>query len=388
MCVASESTCHLCGGQPPFGQTWDPDPFDGDLLICPECMAAEYVVCDRCGGFERRDEACGIGIVDETWRTDCYDCGETVPLGQLCSTDNGVVCSDCRLNYFTCDGCGRTMHDDAYGYDGLCVSCSEESRGITGLHGYCYKPDPEFHRSGNDPKPFDGRRHRRYFGIELETKGQYDRGADVGDLLAGHTAWYAKEDSSLGDSGAEFVSHPGTWSYWSLTHDWSWLREAEEQGFAAEESCGMHVHVNRASFTHYQLLKLAHFVNATPDMWFAASGRDEDAYDRWAKSENLDHLALKSKVANGGERYSALNMQPSRTAEFRVFAGTTDVGVVLARLALIVLTCEYVTQTGWREVTDKHADRLFRRWVAQHGYRYVGTAYAKRVFSMVAPTGE
>lgn len=315
----------------------------GDSFGRGECCR-EF--CDCCGDeVDARDSFGRGGCCSVT----CVECGETVEAVNVFD-----ACNDCRVN---CDHCG----DDILGDFNYCFECSEGlENSVEGVHSYGYRPDPFFHDSRPRAGGRAARPETRYFGVEIETEwpgGVEDVTCFVGD----ETDWYAKEDSSLGDGGCEFVSHPRTLESWLADEPhWRALVGAEEAGgkAASRERCGMHVHISRRSVSRLMQAKFDWLLMDDLDESERFAYRKLGYFCEPARSRQM--AATKAKAPMSVGRYQAVNAQPENTLEIRMFRSTLNPDVVRKRLATLHLLLEFVRNCAIADATWER----FHGWLA------------------------
>ena len=199
---------------------------DGQIL-CHNCADDLTAICDYCGSRIWRDNAYGDDYTD--------------------------LCSNCYHNHYSrCCCCDALVHEsDVYHLDGddYCHDCyDEECDKMHHIHDYGYKPNPQFYGDSD-----------RYFGIELEIDGAgKDDGyaeelLDIANEKSEHI--YIKSDGSLND-GMEIVSHPMSLDYHREFCWYEIMKKAVNLGYRSHQTstCGLHIHVNRDSFSDNQLL--------------------------------------------------------------------------------------------------------------------------------------
>jgi hypothetical protein len=189
----------------------------------------------------------------------------------------------------------------------MCLSCAEHDTGR--LLAYNYRPPNgwTFHGKGS-----------LFFGVELEIElGDNDLKETVQAVTEASDLVICKGDGSL-DYGFEIVSHPCALA---LHHDlWESVVGTLPKGVKSfnTRTCGLHVHVNRSGLSNLQIAKAVCFVNSQSNQEFVTTlaGRTGE---RWSK--RTEKKMADAWKANG-ERYEAINLQPRRTIEFRIFKGT------------------------------------------------------------------
>ncbi|MFF1612253.1 hypothetical protein ACFVYA_31105 [Amycolatopsis sp. NPDC058278] len=362
---------HQCSG---CGQIADVTSLtDVDGRICEYCERAErYHLCDRCDILIRDGYLCRAHALDEADESfTCGRCSDIVPLRlheplhatgdrQLCpacaddgfklcdhcdlyddalrSTETGRdLCDDCagRLDYYECSVCTTLIDSGTY-----CEDHRDDDDDIDSLHGYWYKPTPVFHGIGP-----------RYLGLELEISvppGHLsDRIDDTVDSLAG--LGYLKEDQSI-DYGFELVTHPMAYRWALDSFPWHLLDQLDRAGCSGDGN-GLHVHISRAAFTGpchvFRWMKFV-YRNA-PDVQTLA--RRSSSYAAFRDSER-DSIKDACKGTYYGQRSSAINAQPEKTFELRVFASSLDIQQVQAALAFADASVAYTRDLTVPDITQ------------------------------------
>jgi hypothetical protein len=189
-------------------------------------------------------------------------------------------------------------------------------------------------------EPFLGakRSKGRFFGVELEIQFNYtgrdrvyketaqalvEAAANEGEL----PRWICKEDSSI-DYGYEIVTCPAT-----LDVQRKMIPEILDclpaSGVRAWDTscCGMHVHVSRRVLTTMQVAKVVMFCNAQATSEFVSrvAGRRPSNWAR-RKDKKLGTAWLSD------DRYEAVNLQRTRSIEFRIFRGSIRLHTILKNI--------------------------------------------------------
>ena len=335
----------------------DPSP-DGSQLSRPHAaILASRFTCGLCGDPDQ-DAAHDAAVTMYT--------GTTRRLTRLrigtCCVDAGRVirCPECR-NMFHVTGETRTRNQN------YCPSCTTSDI-IAPYHTYAYKPAPKFFGTG----PL-------FFGVELElatsSKEHMKNMANAvaespsGDLV------YAKTDSSIGEFGLEFVTHPFSLEHLQATPVilGALMDEVSTNvNWKAMTSCGIHIHTSKAGYavlrssipgdgadklTEAQLLtrgifRAQKFVYGNPKLITHFAGRDSSRYASLAITPGKDNYdnrttgvqeALRLCRDHGSSkslRYSAMNFT-STTVEYRVFRSTTDYNELLRNILFIDSIVQY-----------------------------------------------
>ena len=329
-------TCDTCGDEFPLDQLIR---FSAQSF-CPSCLEHETLICSECGDRIRTTDNEGDG--------------------------NHPLCTICYEESFTrCIHCGALLRetsalyasDDPDEVEPMCYDCYVRETHSHGIQSYCYKPTPIFYGESS-----------RFLGIELEIDGAGESDYYANQLLAvgnkERDHIYIKHDGSL-DDGLEIVTHPMTLEYHQTEMPWEKIvREALHQGYTSHKAgtCGLHVHVNRDSlgdseweqedtiarilylvetFWH-ELLKFSRRTQQQMDRWASRYGRKDDPKD-------VLHTAKRSD-----DRYTAVNLTPSRTIEFRMFRGTLKYNTIIATLQMVEHLCDVafsVSDTLIKDIT-------------------------------------
>lgn len=346
------------------GEATEPEPAgheDHEDHECPNCGEAVTSAADlhdlngRDGGQDMPTcSDCGIAFHSETGGIN----GSEEP-----------ICPRCTENYFTCDNCNNTFHNDDYGEGGLCQNCheeeEEEEQESDLIHPYGYKPDPVFHGEG------------RHYGAELEavlkegslhdaaekTLDRLNEGLDDEDFA------YLKEDGSLsgGVGGFEIVTHPATLNV--QKERWgNFLGGNVPKGVVSHDTdcCGLHVHVERDGMSDLQIGKILSFVNSAANKPFVEAIARRKS-DRWAKLDPSKRVSDAKK--RNASRYEAVNLQNKNTIEFRIFKGTLNKDSFQRSLEFVDAVVEFC-RPAEHSITDTHGTDAFFRFVTKHRKTY------------------
>lgn len=374
-------------------------PID-EQALCKKCAERLYERCPECGRYATRlhevdgKTLCASCLESERY-VRCHDCGQwTQEPKQAVNIYSLVnVCHDCFINHYErCDDCStyadtRYMQTTIDG-DRICIACYDDEyvhccdcdcvvRRDDATYceedfycpdckpcifDYSYKPEPLFLGM-----PGNG----RYFGIELET--------DCGNSIEfakealnelddeGHI-FYFKRDGSLGDDGAELVTHPMSYEY-AMGFDWERLHEiARKHGQLSHdtETCGLHIHVSRAglggSFKERELTT-ARLINVFDRYYneIVEFARRQPQETRWCNRNNAgfepddtnEQLAKKmQKEREKYDRYQAVNIRNRDTVEIRIFHGTLNPDTIRATITFVNDLVEYCMKTENKNLTS------------------------------------
>jgi hypothetical protein len=373
--------------------------------ICTDCVA-ECATCDTRHhpaaeddgwfyarirfGYRQTGEACYCADC----QFECADCNErfAADLDTYENDDDKRICESCRENYYSCENCSCTIHSDhtfSFPDDDngtiYCRDCyreeernrepddddsddSSDESSSSSLHDYSYRPRAIFNRAVGD-------KSATFYGLELETdhkEARRRRGDDIDDAGI-PSLFYAKEDGSL-ENGFEMVSHPATLKYWQ-GFDWSFLGKLKSAGYRSYDTttCGMHVHVSKSALTRLDELKLLEFCKGNAEFILYISRRKRANLDAWSRVCREDRYTLirKAKGSDIGEhdkRYTAINLVPDKTVEFRIFRGTLDAKSIMRNLAFVATMVQFVKSAGIRSMTFDH----YRNWLQVNACKVLG----------------
>lgn len=298
-----------------------------DHYVCDDCFD-EYIICDNCGEYERRDNA--------------YD------------TNEGLVCSYCRENYFSyCDNCGEIYHNDNMYYnddDGeyYCRECYDECVSHRAIHSY--------HHSHSKGVQFFGgvdNGKELFMGLEVEIDdgdNREDTAYNIRECMPENFITM-ENDGSL-DCGFENITQPATLEYHtSIRQNYEEMfKIAKDNGFRSHNTstCGYHIHFNRSFFEDKQDENIAKLLYLVEKFWnelVKFSRRNYERLERWAKKydETPEEVVDKMKCHNL-DRYHAINLTNTYTIEFRMFRGTLNSETFFATLQLVDTIVRYVKE--------------------------------------------
>jgi hypothetical protein len=256
--------------------------------------------------------------------TGCTACGKVKPLSRLTEIVNlhTQFCIDClktARNIKKCDYCSRifsTSHGSG--------KCNCRSRPGTNLNRHDYRPLFKKYFI----TPFDS----VYFGIEFEVSSPqrtdaFDRfrGTDLGARIAKLPWMYFKHDGSV-NSGFEIVTMPLSWEWiHENIEKFKPIFQLAKEGYKAktEQTCGLHIHMNKDAFTSFHLYKFSafHHVHSKFALW--VSERINFNYiNRYSQFQALSPFEIKLK--NGGNRYNIVNVANLPSVEYRLFQGAVS----------------------------------------------------------------
>lgn len=308
--------------------------------------------------------------------------------GYYCSPDP-CEDADCDAQGY-CD-CDTECCDDPHcsecnpDYDCDCEGCRPQTRETVWpveVHYYSWKPSAVFWSTGGySTTKLSGRFGNRetFLGCEIEV--EVSQGADpygLREAFYGNATLaeriYCKEDSSLND-GVELVSHPMTLAAWQELHslgETDLYRRLGQSGCASEDTCGMHVHINRSSFRSpsHQARFAALFLR-NRDYMEELAGRSCESYASFRTFPIC--RTIRTQDSYNCPR-GAVNLGNTATIEIRMFASTCDPSRILANLETVHAAQAFTRSAVPQSDTVKPADRLtfcnFAAYVDQNASAY------------------
>lgn len=339
--------------------------------ICGDCVRSGYRVCNQCEELHRRHE---FHSVDGTYFCNscfnrkyyrCHHCDHTFKLGdehrfEFSHPDNSitpyVLCPTCKAHLHQCTACGHhffELRDRVNQRRGLCRQCFEDRSTI---RQYSHKPMPRF-KTADKLEKIRSDKLMTGFENELENEGgtiNEDIAAALTDAM-GEGFLYCKRDGSL-NNGFEIVTHPFSWAWYVQNRNKLEVmtRRAYEMGMRAMPSCGLHIHMSKAAFTHGQIYKFWKFMYDRKNRPFVVlvSRRGGENHYSSFNSEDLDKAALvgKTKMNASHDRHSAVNGTGQHTVEVRVFRGTHQPIELFAAIEFVYALYEFVCNNGYRDM--------------------------------------
>lgn len=173
------------------------------------------------------------------------------------------------------------------------------------------------------------------------------------------------------------------------------LRQLRHKGAIANQSCGIHIHVDASKQTAQSLRNLVNIMAAKEDLLFKALGVTENRARRWCKKAesqfitNINRFKPKTRSAienlwygedtssyhshYDDSRYHALNLHSlwqGKGIEFRCFNSTTHAGKLKTYIQLCLAICnQAMTQKGSsaRKTETTNEKYTFRTWLLRMG---------------------
>lgn len=271
----------------------------------------------------------------------CDDCGREFSYADVKYIGNGkYMCKECYDKQPHCSKCGKIVTGET-NIDGeyLCGSCIRE---LANRNSYDYVPRYAPRSNDNDNSLLIGAE------IEIDNGDCNDKTMKEISAIMGKSVYYMGDGSLR--TGFEIATHPFSFDFWHDKVDYidKMFSVAKRNGYRAHDTntCGLHLHVNRAQLptdnlsedevinnillimeTFYEeLINFArrHSTNYAPFL-----------QDR-ARTDNVTLKYVKRlKGTFCGEKYQALNLCHGKTIEFRLFKGTLKIETFMATVELV-----------------------------------------------------
>ena len=209
-----------------------------------------------------------------------------------------------------------------------CPECNRQYR----VHEYSARAE------GILPFKDEGEAHPDYMGIELEYENCSGNQGLVYKALPGHVI--VKRDGSI-RNGFEIVTAPATIG----VHKKAFSGFYSKIKLDALDNCGMHVHVDKRKMNQMQIGKLLAFIYSRENIphleklagrsfatnhYCRAEGEKQVTHGFTGRSSHRDEA-----YRRGDGKYQALNLSPTNTLEFRIFAPPLDEKTLFSRLELV-----------------------------------------------------
>ncbi len=343
--------------------------------FCQDCFDELFSSCNHCGDIGYSDDMHSTPDGDvycescyNAHYVECYDCERVVAIDDARHSGDRAICERCYdRNYFYCESCDGVYHNDDYGSDGYCQSCTEERGDDGAIHDYDYKPSPIFH--GQDKSGL-------FMGIELEVenKGRCDTGEKAQDFiesldLEDGKDFYLKHDGSL-DNGWENVSHPRTLQSWHEFDYASMLTWLAEHQMKASESCGLHVHISKGPISEVTQSKIGFFWYSQDSLINQICRRVGNHYAKKIDSDKPRKLTSEQKHGYG-DRYEAINYTVAHTLEFRQYASTLNPVQFIAAIEMTHAVTTFCELTSVMTIAKVYAAyEAFKVYLFDHSNLY------------------
>jgi len=331
-----------------------------NVSVCHRCKDY-YDMCDHCYGLfpdteEYNNETLCEPCLEAVVRI-CYTCGEQTTDWR--SVAGHSLCEACSEEYGECAGCGDLIASESAYYT--------DFDGPFCLH--CFEAREEQDEDGDD---YDGEVIHRYhcghrlqfrgdgplyFGVELEVQTPSNQATYVAERIGVQGDWYFEHDGSV-YPGFELITYPCSLEYHKTQFPWENITAtARTHGGRSHDatcSCGLHVHVTRSAIEQMgrdTIAKVVYFLNAQPAMAEAVARR-ASSYGEVRKKSSVGMATSE----NYG-RYNAVNIENSRTIEFRLYKGTLVHTTILATLEFTDAVIRWCAETSSADIMDDNTAR-------------------------------
>lgn len=213
-------------------------------------------------------------------------------------------------------------------------------------------------------------------GLELEL-----RDASLDDMLAGrqyrakpllhpyaaadmltNAFMYCKRDGTV-PSGFEAVTHPFSYGWYMRNREmFDRLLSLPKYGYRSHqtESCGMHVHISKDSFTELHIFKFMKFVYEEIGFVLKASQRRVSLIQRWASLDtghggnDPNEIMYRAKTKGNGSlnKYVAVNLSHRNTVELRIFRGNLERTAFFKNIELTYALFEFTKQASVQGISE------------------------------------
>jgi hypothetical protein len=224
------------------------------------------------------------------------------------------------------------------------------------------------------------------YGVELEACGDYS----AGDLIAAQKDLFfiMKQDGSIHGSKPncyEMVTVPATMK----AHKRLWAEFFEKIDYTKFDTSkdtgnGMHVHIDRKSFTKNHLNRFTWFITnpGNDDFMLAISERPTKAnYQEWARTPN--HFGHTTKItasryasSTNGSLRGAVHCKGTKTVEVRIFKGIVSYATIVKNLEFVDSVFDYTSTTmlcqlslanylSWLKKTPKNKYQMLKTFIGE-----------------------
>ena len=145
-------------------------------------------------------------------------------------------------------------------------------------------------------------------------------------------------------------------------------------GYFSAESFegGMHIHVSKNAVNRTQLHKLLWFIYECPEFIKKIAQRDThygkltwrsiigSTYGDAPFKNRRRRVAriCKSKYSSVADRYTAVNLQPNNTIEFRIFNGTLNIMTLSKAIEFIHSLLSYCSQSSFKDIVNRKSESV------------------------------
>ena len=279
-------------------------------------------------------------------------------------------------NVRQCDSCGK-IHDD-YLYIKVCNECGSSQQKHLDSKTYLseyhnYMPLKKLVAEEEEHEAI-----KYFLGCEIEVDGYGYPDEENGNeeellhIRSFEAVGDVQHDSSLSE-GFEVVLNPCSHGYLKvrlkalvnhLSHEWS---------SGGDERVGMHIHVGRDNLSNEHIRRIDYFVNQHKNHICTLAGRESEEWSRFTKAEDMRSRDWEEFGVTGDNgRYEAINLENSKTIEFRIFRSPSDFEEFCTMVDLVQAIVEFNEHTNQLFLTSNHITvwHAFRFFVREHKYKY------------------
>ena len=337
-------TCDGCGKE-----THDFDSRGGSVY-CRSCIPL-LRKCDCCDNWTFKPVHKRINGILYNLCNNCKDYELTT-----CSTcfyllPKGVECPKCERYLNRCPTCNTPRFQEEF-----CRSCTTNKH--SKIMNYSYKPHYYFNYKEKNEQVYIG------FENEINYADSSDTTLQLQDIYKNYKAseLYVKSDGSIRGSGFELVSMPMSYSFFK---DFDLSSVFSYTPALNDDSCGLHVHVNKSAFEgDIHLYKFIDFINNNNTFIKKIAGRDFNSYSKKYNNKISNAVAKKHNI----ERYHAVNITGSKTVEVRIFKRAKNQNQLRYRVEFVFALVEFTRNCSIKENTVSN----FVNWVVKGSeYRHL-----------------
>ena len=301
----------------------------------------------------------------------CEDCGDTIQSDELTAVHNAdsYVCEDCLHNYEYVDSAGTYLHAESDEYaeymeygDG--EDCDNSD--FEGVYRWDYPTEERLCKQKLKQEP-QITKTTLVSGLEIEMEARedcpYDFPQQITDLFNEEYCMF-KGDGSL-NRGFEMVTAPCTLEYHreALSKLFNWHNWKDDDGNTHvkawnTDTCGLHINLNRKSFSQAEIGKILVFINDEMNTKFInkVSGRSSEGYAKRSPKKISD-----GKFINFvDEKYVAVNLTHTTHIELRIFRGNVTRNGILRCLEFSYALAHYVKRCSIK-ISSLHYQE-FLKW--------------------------
>lgn len=372
--------------------------------VCETCRDDNYLSCDKCEDIVENDDVQSLANGDvycenciDSYCDSCVGCSDILDTrldDYLTSATGDTYCVDCADSYlYYCESCGEWSTNDDCCYSGFTQTFLDESSYDATRLGFFHTENDTFQLA--------------YMGAEIEfsyngNDGRNDAENVLQHLQTSHFTFV--EDGSL-IAGIEANSAPMTLDYWK--NEMGENVENFYRYFTANnlttDRAGLHIHINKAAILGIESMaaliyadkEFSDFVkffsrrnndyqwcrfdgvigeNHALGSWSEITLKDKETRTEhaklWAKydSENYNRELIDKAYGMGlqFQKYSAMNILPANTVEFRIWKTPTTASELWAALEFVDAMVTYGNNT----VADNANAYGFYSFVADRQSRY------------------